>query len=116
MRFKPYINKVEDYVARGSSEGISILSTPVHIFLYADDIILISESHAIHLQAIPPPSGWHIELLDSYDYLGAGRFSITKVHWRLCSSGHARKTMPLNTPHTKEQLFDTISHLHRSPL
>ena len=39
------INEVADCIMHGDYEGINILDTPIHILLYADNIVLISESH-----------------------------------------------------------------------
>ena len=47
-----YINKVADYITSADSRGTD---TTVYIFLYANNIILVSKSHAIvqhHLNAL----------------------------------------------------------------
>ena len=55
--FKLYINEVTDYIIHRDGEGINILNTSVQILLYADDIDLVSKSHA---------SLQHLNALDSF--------------------------------------------------
>ena len=53
--FGLYIDEVADFIIRGGGGGVDISGTPVHIMLYADDIILVSESQEglqLHLQAL----------------------------------------------------------------
>ena len=42
--FGLYIGEISDYILRVGGEGGTLAGTPVHIMLYADDIVLISES------------------------------------------------------------------------
>ena len=42
--FGLYIDEVADFIIRGGGGGVDISGTPVHIMLYADDIVLVSES------------------------------------------------------------------------
>ena len=42
--FGLYIDEVADYIVHGGGGGVDLAGTSVHIMLYADDIILISES------------------------------------------------------------------------
>lgn len=42
--FGLYIDEVADYIAQSGGDGMDLAGTPIHIMLYADDIILISES------------------------------------------------------------------------
>ena len=39
-----YIDEISDYVLRAGGRGANLVGTPVHIMLYADDNVLISES------------------------------------------------------------------------
>ncbi|RYA67266.1 hypothetical protein DD598_28985, partial [Enterobacter cloacae complex sp. 2DZ2F16B1] len=42
--FGLYIDEISDYILRAGGEGSDLAGTPVHIMLYADDIVLISDS------------------------------------------------------------------------
>lgn len=44
--FGLYIDEVAHYIAQSEGDGMDLAGTPIHIMLYADDIILISESQA----------------------------------------------------------------------
>ena len=53
--FGLYIDEVADYIVHGGGGGVDQAGTSVHIMLYADDIILISESQVglqQHLHAL----------------------------------------------------------------
>ncbi|MCO5591745.1 hypothetical protein L7F22_045737 [Adiantum nelumboides] len=53
--FGLYIDEISDYVLRAGGAGPDLASTPVHIMLYADDIILLSETQEgleCHLRAL----------------------------------------------------------------
>ncbi|MCO5550606.1 hypothetical protein L7F22_004094 [Adiantum nelumboides] len=53
--FGLYIDEISDYILRAGGAGSDLAGTPVHIMLYADDIILLSETQeglACHLRAL----------------------------------------------------------------
>ncbi|MCO5608871.1 hypothetical protein L7F22_063089 [Adiantum nelumboides] len=53
--FGLYINEISDYILRAGGAGSDLAGIPVHIMLYADDIILVSETQKglqSHLRAL----------------------------------------------------------------
>ncbi|MCO5600752.1 hypothetical protein L7F22_054867 [Adiantum nelumboides] len=43
--FGLYIDELSEHILRDGGGGVDLADTPVHIMLYADDIVLVSESH-----------------------------------------------------------------------
>ena len=66
--FGLYIDEVADYVTQGGGAGVDLSGTQVHIMLYADDIVLISESqeglqqHLLSLDAFCTQRGLTVNL------------------------------------------------------
>ena len=56
--FGLYIDEISDYILRAGGAGADLAGTPVHILLYADDIVLISES--------PEGLQRHLDALDEF--------------------------------------------------
>ncbi|MCO5582134.1 hypothetical protein L7F22_036024 [Adiantum nelumboides] len=53
--FGLYIDEIVDFILHRGGEGVDIAGTTVHILLYADDIVLVSETAVglqLHLQAL----------------------------------------------------------------
>ncbi|MCO5569536.1 hypothetical protein L7F22_023250 [Adiantum nelumboides] len=53
--FGLYIDEIADYIYQGGGAGVDLSGTQVHIMLYADDIILLTESQEdlqLHIEAL----------------------------------------------------------------